>query len=185
MDEAKAITQLKAGDIGGLQMLVEMYQIDAIQAACLITGDRVIAEDIVQTAFLRAFDKIKGFDETRPFRPWFLRIVINDSIKASSQQSRNVALSDDGDENYAFVLRKLAENIREPESSIEQEELVSEMRQAIIQLSPTQRAAIVMHYFLNLSTVDSASQLNCSPGTIRWHLSVARKRLRNLLALFK
>ena len=53
MDEAQAITQLKAGDISGLQMLVETYQIEAIQAACLITGDRATAEDVVQDAFLQ------------------------------------------------------------------------------------------------------------------------------------
>lgn len=185
MDEAQAIAQLKAGDISGLQILVETYQIDSIQAACFITGDRAMAEDIVQTAFLRAFDKIRGFDETRPFRPWFLRIVVNDSLKASSQQSHNVALIDDVDENYAFVLQQLNENTREPEDSIEKEELVTEMRQAIAQLSPSQRAAIVMHYFLNLNTVDYASQLNCAPSTLRWHLSVARKRLRNVLASLK
>jgi RNA polymerase sigma-70 factor (ECF subfamily) len=185
MDEAKAIAQLKAGDIAGLKILVEMYQIDAIQAACFITGDRAIAEDIVQAAFLRAFDKIQGFDETRPFRPWFLRMVVNDSIKASIQQNRKIALNDDRDEDYEFVLQKLDENTREPEDAVEQEELVIEMRQAIAQLSPSQRAAVVMHYFLNLSAAESASQLNCEPGTIRWHLSVARKRLRNLLISFK
>jgi RNA polymerase sigma-70 factor (ECF subfamily) len=185
MDEAKAIAQLKAGDIAGLQMLVEMYQVDAIQAACLITGDRAIAEDIVQAAFLRAFDKIQGFDGTRPFRPWFLRMVVNDAIKASIQQSRKITLKDDGDEAYEVVLQKLAENTREPEDAVEQEDLVTEMRQAIAQLSPSQRAAVVMHYFLNLSTAESASQLNCAPGTLRWHLSVARERLRTLLASFK
>jgi RNA polymerase sigma-70 factor (ECF subfamily) len=185
MDEAKAVAQLKTGDIAGLQMLVEMYQIDAIKAACLITGDRATAEDIVQTAFLRAFDKISGFDEKRPFRPWFLRMVVNDSIKASIQQSRNVALNDDGDEDYAFVLRKLAENTREPEDAVEQKELVTEMRQAIARLSPSQRAAVVLHYFLNMSTAESAGQLNCAPGTFRWHLSVARARLRSLLTSFK
>lgn len=185
MDETKAIAQLKAGDISGLQMLVEIYQIEAIQAACIITGDRAIAEDIVQAAFLRAFDKIRGFDETRPFRPWFIRIVVNDAIKAAIQQNRQISLKDDGDADYEAVLQKLAENTREPEDAVEKEELVTEMRQAIARLSPSQRAAVVMHYFLNMSTAESASQLNCAPGTLRWRLSVVRARLRTLLASFK
>jgi len=190
MNETEAITQLKKGKIAGLQLLVEMYQVDAIQAASLITGDRAIAEDIVQSAFVRVFDKIGGFDETRPFRPWFLRMVVNDSIKAAVQQNSQVSLKDDGenddvDEDYKFVLRTLIENTREPEEAVEKEELVREMRQAIAGLSPSQRAAIVMHYFLNMSTTESANQLNCAPGTLRWHLSVARTKLRTMLISFK
>lgn len=185
MDEAKAIASLKAGDIAGLQTLVETYQVEAVQAAYIITGDRAAAEDIVQAAFLRIYDKIGGFDETRPFRPWFNRIVINAAVKVSIQQGRKISLKDDDDETYEFVLRKLSENEREPENDIEKRDLVREMHAAIGRLSPSQRAAIVMHYFLNLSTAESASRLNCAPGTLRWHLSEARAKLRTLLTTYK
>jgi RNA polymerase sigma-70 factor (ECF subfamily) len=144
-----------------------------------------MAEDVVQAAFLRAFDKIRGFDETRPFRPWFVRMVVNDSIKAAIHQSRQISLKDDGEADYKTVLQKLTEYIREPEDAFEQKELVTEMRQAIARLSPSQRAAVVLHYFLNMSTAESAGQLNCAPGTLRWHLSMARARLRSLLASLK
>ena len=185
MDEAEAIAQLKAGDISGLQILVETYQIEAIQAACLITGDWAMAEDVVQAAFLRAFDKIRGFDETRPFRPWFVRMVVNDSIKAAIRQSRQISLKDGENADYEVVLQKLTEYSREPEDAVEQKELVTEMRQAIARLSPSQRAAVVLHYFLNMSTAESADKLNCAPETLRWHLSIARARLRSLLTSFK
>ncbi|MCE5259467.1 MAG: sigma-70 family RNA polymerase sigma factor [Chloroflexi bacterium] len=185
MDEAKAIAKLKAGDISGLQMLVETYQVEATQAASIITGDRAIAEDIVQAAFLRVFDKIGGFDEARPFRPWFMRMVVNNAIKAAIQQGRQIVMKDEGDADYEAVLYKLAGNTREPEDAVERQELVTEIRQAIARLSPSQRAAIVSHYLLNLSTAESASQLGCAPGTLRWHLSVARARLRTMLASFK
>jgi len=182
MDEIVAIAQLKAGNIAGLQALVEIYQDEAIQAAALITGDRAIAEDIVQAAFLRAFEKIRGFDETRPFRPWFMRMVTNDAIKAAIRQNRQRPLVEEGATGYEKVLNKLNAHMRESEDALEREELVAEMRQAIHRLSPAQRAAVVMHYFLNMSTDDSANQLNCAPGTLRWRLSVARARLKTILA---
>lgn len=181
MDEIVAIAQLKAGNIAGLQALVEIYQVEAIQAAVLITGDRAIAEDIVQAAFLRAFEKIRGFDETRSFRPWFMRMVTNDAIKAAIRQNRQRPLVENGEAAYESVLYKLNAHTRESEDALEREELVAEMRQAIHLLSPAQRAAVVMHYFLNMSTEDSADQLNCAPGTLRWHLSVARARLKTIL----
>ena len=112
-------------------------------------------------------------------------MVVNDSIKAAIRQSRQISLKDDGEADYKTVLQKLTEYIREPEDAFEQKELVTEMRQAIARLSPSQRAAVVLHYFLNMSTAESAGQLNCAPGTLRWHLSVARARLRSLLASLK
>lgn len=185
MDEIKAIDQLKAGDITGLRTLVELYQVEAVQAAYLITGDRAEAEDIVQTAFLRVYEKIQGFDEARPFRPWFLRMVANDALKAAARQNRRVSLEDDGDATYPAVLQRLEMTTREPEDAAQRDESVAEMRRALARLSPAQRAAVTMHYFLGLSTAEAASQLNSTPGTVRWHLSVARERLRALLAAFK
>ena len=185
MDEKKAIAQLKSGDIVGLRTLVEMYQVEAVQAACLIIGNRTAAEDIVQSAFLRAFEKIKGFDSARPFRPWFLRIVVNDAIKAVSQQRHWVPLEDNEAADYQAVLQRLETATREPEETVERKELIENMRQALDRLSPARRAAVVMHYFLDLSTAEIADRLNCTPGTLRWHLSVARERLRTLLSSFK
>ncbi len=185
MDETKAVAQLKTGDITGLRTLVERYQVEAVQAACLITGDRAEAEDIVQTAFLRTFEKIARFDEARPFRPWFLRMVVNDAIKATTRQRRQISLEDGEDADYWAVLKRLDMTTREPEDFVQRKELLEEMQGALDRLSPAQRAAVVLHYFLDLSTAEAANQLNCAPGTLRWHLSVARERLRALLTAFK
>lgn len=185
MDEAEAITQLKAGEIAGLRKLVEMYQVEAMQAASLITGDFAAAEDIVQTAYLRVFEKIHMYDETRPFRPWFLRMVVNDALKTAARQRRQVSMEEEEEADYQAVLQKLDTRTREPEDAVQRIELVEELAHALDRLTPAQRAAIVMHYFLDLSTAETAKQLNCPPGTLRWRLSVARERLRELLAAFK
>ena len=59
----------------------------AIRAAYLIVRDRALAEDLVQTAFLRAYDRIGQFDPSRPFAPWFLRSVVNDAVKAAMRRA--------------------------------------------------------------------------------------------------
>jgi RNA polymerase sigma-70 factor (ECF subfamily) len=185
MEETNAITRLKAGDIAGLKMLVELYQVEAVQAAYLITRDRYVAEDIVQAAFLRSFEKIQGFDNSRPFRPWFLRIVINDSIKMATRQRRQVSLTDEEDADYQALKERLDATVREPEEAIQQKDLLEEIQAAINRLSPVQRAAIVMHYFLEMKTAEMADKMKIETGTIRWHLSVARERLRKLLITLK
>lgn len=96
-EERAAIEQLRRGDIDGLAVLVRRYQLRAVRAANLIVRDRPLAEDIVQTAFLRAYARIDQFDPSRPFGPWFLRVVVNDALKAARRADRLVPLA--GDEN--------------------------------------------------------------------------------------
>ena len=91
MDEAEAIVRLKQGDIGGLEALVQRYQLPALRAAYLITHDRSLAEDVAQAAFLRAYERIDQFDVERPFGPWFLRSVVNDEVKVARRRGRAVA----------------------------------------------------------------------------------------------
>src|SRR3954452_14569352 len=82
MDEREAIARLAGGDISGLELLVSRYQVQAVRAAYLVCRDSALAEDIVQSAFLRAYSHIDQFDPTRPFGPWFMKIVVNDALKA-------------------------------------------------------------------------------------------------------
>src|ERR1700736_226187 len=82
MEESEAIRLLKRGDIRGLETLVQLYYTNAFRTVYLITRELELAEDIVQTAFIRAFERIGQFSEGSPFAPWFLRSVINDALMA-------------------------------------------------------------------------------------------------------
>ena len=69
MNEQNAIQRLKQGDIHGLATLVHTYQDQALRIAYLITFDATLAEDIVQSAFLRVYERIAQYDPQRPFGP--------------------------------------------------------------------------------------------------------------------
>jgi RNA polymerase sigma-70 factor (ECF subfamily) len=177
MNEHKAIARLKQGDIGGLETLVRAYQVRAVRAAALITHDRALAEDLVQAAFIRAYERIHQFDETRPFGPWFLRSVVNDAVKAASRRRPQIAL--DGappDDPIA-----LADPLPGPEELLERAETEQAIWDALALLPPEQRAAVVLRYYLGLSDAEIAQQQACPPGTIKWRLHAARDRLRGLL----
>ena len=178
LEEAAAIALLKAGDINGLRILVELYQVEAVQTAYLITQDRSAAEDIVQEAYLRTYEKIGGFDAARSFHPWFLRIVINAAIKTAARQKRQVSFPDEETEMYEVIQARLNAAEKRPEDALERKEFMGEIQAAIAALSPAQRAVLVKHYFLGLDTAEIAVQMENAPGTTRWYLSIARKKLR-------
>ncbi len=70
---------------------------------------------------------------------------------------------------------------RGPEERILAAETRQEMWAAIGCLPPTQRAAVILRYYLDLSEADLAFELACPPGTVKWRLHAARKCLRILL----
>ena len=84
-DDGEAIRQLRLGNIQGLRILVERYEHRAVHAAHLITLDWASAQDIVQDAFVRVYQRITQFDSSKEFGPWFLRGVVNDAIKWTSR----------------------------------------------------------------------------------------------------
>lgn len=176
MEEQVAIAQLQQGDISGLEALVRIHQVRAIRTAFLVTHDRALAEDVVQAAFLRAYERIGQFDAQRPFGPWFFRSVARDAVKAAVRGERQVSLA-----RTSQTADCVTDSGAEPGISWEKAETRQEVWAALGTLSPAQRSAIVQRYYLGLSEAEMASVSNCPPGTIKSRLHGARERLRLLL----
>jgi RNA polymerase sigma-70 factor (ECF subfamily) len=178
MDEKQAIQRLKQGDIQGLGFLVNQFQLKAVRVAYLITRDPGLAEEIVQESFVRAYRSIRTFDENRPFEPWFLRNVVNASVKTLQRSARQVELGEDVDESQFAGLISTAESVEEQVESLE---VQNRLWDAMQKLSPRQRAVIVQRYYLEMSEKEMAAESDAAVGTIKWLLNAARERLRNLL----
>lgn len=179
MDERRAIDRLKKGDIRGLEWVVNQYHAKAIRVAYLIAGDAPLAEDIVQDAFLRVFRSIQKFDANRPFEPWFMRIVANQAVQAAQKQALHLPLDEDGEE--VDLVQLLSSTSPTVEELAEASELSARLWEVIQGLSPRQRKAIVLRYYLGMNEKEMAEKLNSAPGTVKWLLNAARKKLSDLL----
>lgn len=180
MQEHDAIALLKRGDICGLDALVRLHQYQAVRAAVLIVRDRAVAEDIVQSAFLRVVSRIQQFDSQRPFGPWFLRIVLNDALKEAQRRERYSSLDQPSD-NELTALDMLPDPHGGPEALLEQGETRAAVVDALNQLTPLQRTAIVQRYYLGMSEAEMARDRATSVGAIKLRLFAARERLQRLL----
>jgi RNA polymerase sigma-70 factor (ECF subfamily) len=68
-----------------------------------------------------------------------------------------------------------------PDPSYEMPEPPGDLIRALAVLSPKQRAAAILHYYLGYSTREIAEILSSSPAAVRVHLSQGRKRLRRAM----
>jgi RNA polymerase sigma-70 factor, ECF subfamily len=181
MDEHQAIARLKQGDPGGLEALVNRYQLQAVHAAYLIVRDRATAKDVVQAAFLQAAGKIGQFDDRRPFGPWFLRSVVNAAVKAARQSSHLASLDEEEEKEPFSQAAWLADPQPGPETQLEMNETSRSIWKALEKLSPEYRAAVVLRYFLDMSESEMVEKLGRPLTTIKWRLHMARERMKVLL----
>ncbi len=181
MDEKQAVVRLKQGDIGGLETLVGLFYVRAVRAAYLVTRDRPLAEDVAQAAFVKAYERIAQFDPSRPFAPWFLRIVVNDAAKSAARRERDLSLNYVPQGDVGSLSDLLPDPGAGPEELAEQSEVRQAVWDAMGRLSPTQREVVVLRYYLDMKEATVADRIGSPLGTVKRRLHHARLRLRALL----
>jgi RNA polymerase sigma-70 factor (ECF subfamily) len=180
MNDLEAIRRLKNGDIGGLEILIATYQSKAVRTAYLVTHDEPVAEEVVQDAFIRFYERARHFDERRPFEPYFQRMVFYTALNTLEKESRSAASFDE--EGALPGLECLLERAKSVEQQVEFEQLKRDIHLALGALSPRQRAVAAQRYYLDMSEKEMSDALDIAPGTVKWLLNAARNRLRALLS---
>ena len=174
--EAALIERVRAGDVAAFSGLVQRHMRAAFGIAYHVLQHREDAEDAVQQAFMAALARIDSFDITRPFGPWFARVVLNHARSARRARTR--------------VARRQVEPIdtldpspsASPERAAEDSEIRDRVRAAVATLPERQRLAVQLIDIDGYGAAEVAAMLELSPVTMRWHLMAARRTLRRLLA---
>jgi RNA polymerase sigma-70 factor (ECF subfamily) len=173
-DEPELVSRAARGEIPAYEELVRRYQGIAHRTAFLIAG-AAQADDAAQAAFVKAHRALGRFDRSRPFRPWLLRIVVNEARNLRRAEARRAALE----------LRAAGEPEPEAAPSPEDEAAARERRDALLaavnRLDEADREVIGMRYFLELGEAETAAALGVAVGTVKSRLSRALGRLRTVM----
>jgi len=180
MDDLQAIQRLKQRDISGLEFLITRYQRKALAVACLVTRNESMSEDIVQESFVRFYERVRHFDETCPFEPYFLSSVFHAALNAAEREKRQIDLP--GEDDESDQIEALMDRTALVEDYVQRSQLKQEILDALNKLSPRQRAAIIQRYYLGMSEKEMSEALEAAPGTIKWLLNAARQKLCALLS---
>jgi RNA polymerase sigma-70 factor (ECF subfamily) len=133
------------------------------------------AEDLVQDALIAALDGIASFDPSRPFAPWFFRIVVNRALNAASARSTR--------ERHVTVTNSWSEDVGVVElDPAERSEIRHRFQRALAALPRPQRLIVELSDIDGRSSTEIGEMLDLPRGTVRWHLHQARKTLRLALA---
>ena len=150
---------------------------DAVYGAALrILGDRDVALDAANQAFMKAYRSIGSYDPSRPIRHWLLRIAVNEAITLGRRRTRD--RSRQAPETEAAAI---ADRAATPEAETLDRESRDGIRAAVAQLHEPYRAVVVLRYFNELSVDEVAAVLGRSPSTVGVQLLRARQLLRKVL----
>lgn len=172
--EAALVTRALAGDHAAYAALLRPHERVAYRVAAAITGWNGNAEEATQNAFVKAFRSLPRFRVGAAFRPWLLRIVVNEAHNVLRAERRHERLG-------ARAAERHEAPVPGPDEALLAREEVETVLGALAQLSDTDRLAVVLRYFAELPDAEAASLLGTSKEAYRVRLLRARRRLQTLL----
>jgi RNA polymerase sigma-70 factor, ECF subfamily len=192
VSDAVAVQRTLAGERDAYRVLVERYSLNLYRLAYRMTGNSHDAEEVVQEAFLRAYQKLGQYAGNSNFGTWVYRIAANYAIdrirqrnvEESRQASPRRPMEDGLEVDPVATVKDPAAS---PERLASSAELAAKMKEALDALTPAERTAIVMRHWEGCPIEEIAAVLksnsNATKNTVFRAVSKLRKTLEPFMEL--
>jgi len=167
-DESAVAARARDGDMAAFEQLYRRY-VGRVHAVCLrLAGNRTLAEECTQDAFVRAWESLSQFRGDSSFGTWVHRIAVNTVLERHRTQMRQaVWISHKDDE--------ILESVPAPDSGPEH---AMDLEQCIAELPAAARMVFVLFDVEGHSHEEIAEMTGLAVGTSKAHLHRARRMLR-------
>ncbi|MGV3456040.1 RNA polymerase sigma factor [Sphingomonas sp.] len=168
--DAWLVVAAQAGDRRAIDRLVARWHRRLVAHGWRLTGDRAMAEEAVQAAWIDIVRGIAALRDERAFPAWAYRIVTRKTAAAIGNR-------------VAIRTAESALEHDQPPAPPSPEEVAdgATLHRAVATLPPGHRAAVALHYFEGLSIAETAVALGIPAGTVKTRLLHARARLKTML----
>ena len=185
-DETTLVAQARRGDMAAFTQLVERYERKIFRLAQNITQNREDAEDVMQEAFLKAYEHLDGFEGNSKFYTWLVRIAVNESLMKLRKRKwdKTVWLDEPVETGDDVVTREIAVWDDNPEERFGKDELQEILDKAVQSLPPIYRSVFVLRDIEELSIEETAKALDLTVPAVKSRLLRARLQLREKLTGF-
>ena len=182
-EETRLVDAARTGDIKAFESLVRRYDRNVFRIAQHITQNREDAEDVVQDAFLKAYQNLGQFQGQSKFYTWLVRIAVNEALMRLRRRrpERMISLDEDVKTEEDSMPREVADWSPNPEQQYSQAELKEILGKTIQGLPPSFRTVFVLRDVEGLSTEETAATLDLSVPAVKSRLLRARLQLRERL----
>jgi RNA polymerase sigma-70 factor (ECF subfamily) len=185
-DDLSLVHASKQGNLTAFEQLVERYDGKLLRIAQHITHNWEDSEDVVQEAFLKAFQHLREFRGDSKFSTWLIRITVNESLMRLRKQrtTREVSMDVKFDQDGNVVPLAVADGTPNPEDLCKTCELRDILARTVTELQPILRAVFVLRDIEGLSILETAEVLDLTQAAVKARLWRARLQLRKRLAKY-
>jgi RNA polymerase sigma-70 factor (ECF subfamily) len=185
VSELDLVARCQAGDTEAFDELVTRYRTRVFGMIYNMVHSEQDAWDLAQDSFLKAWKSIKRFKGRSSFYTWIYRIVMNVTIDWLRKRQVKGGGGEFDDSIQLKEVEPASKTVPKaealPHEMMERSEIRTRIDTAIAQLSPEQRAVILMKEIEGMQYHEIAEAVGCSIGTVMSRLFYARKKLQTLL----
>ena len=182
-DETALVERARTGDQQAFGELVNQYERKIYRLAMNITRNEEDAEDVLQEAFLKAYEHLDRFKGDSKFYTWIVRIAVNEALMKLRRRKgdRTVPLDEPLDTGEETMAREIAIWEDNPEQQYSKEEIQKILSDAVDSLKPDFRTVFTLRDIEEMSTEETAEVLGISVPAVKSRLLRARLALREKL----
>lgn len=183
--DGAAIEAILAGDREAYGELVKRHSRMLFRLAYRMTGNEADADDVVQDAFLKAYQKLSTFESRADFGTWIYRIAVHCALdrlqKRRVEESRRAGEETDPEEGTVQV----ADSKPNPERLAISAQIAALQEVAMRGLTEMERTAFVLRHMEERTTDEIAAALNVTPNTAKQSVYRAVQKVRHRLTQLK
>lgn len=169
--DAEIVMRVRGGETGLFELLMRRHNQRVFRAIRSVILDDSEAEDVLQDAWVRAYEHLGQFENRASFRTWITKIAIHESLARARKANRETAF----DEGETPMNQSNSEN---PEEQALRSELIEALRSAVDRLPATYRSVFILRDVEGLSTSETAQCLDLSEEAVKTRLHRSRTMLR-------
>jgi RNA polymerase sigma-70 factor (ECF subfamily) len=172
------VAKVQQGDRVAFDLLVRKYQHRILKFVTRYVHDANLAQDITQESFMRAYRSIRSFRGESAFYTWLYRIAINVAKNHLSLNARRFeeSLTESSDSNGMDGIEAM-QSMDTPDALLISDEVRKAVVDAIQDLAPDLRTAILLREVEGFSYEAIAQAMNCPVGTVRSRIFRAREAI--------
>jgi len=177
--DQQVIDQVLAGNTALYEIIMRRYNQRLYRVALSILRDAAEAEDVIQDAYVRAYQHLDQFAGHAAFSTWLTRIAVNQALYRLKLRKRDQQIAEfDVDEEQSM---KVTEPSLDPEQRASVAELGQLLEEAVLELPGQYRSVIMLRDIEELSTAETAAALELTEENVKTRLHRGRAMMRDLL----
>jgi RNA polymerase sigma-70 factor, ECF subfamily len=178
--DEEVVKRVLDGETALYELLMRRHNQRLYRVARAILRDDAEAEDVMQDAYVRAYQNLASFQGRAKFVTWLTRIAVHEALTRSRRRLRFHAF-DPADESNGEIMQSPPSSTRSPEQQAYDRELAAVLEKAVLSLSEDHRLVFVLRDVEGMTTEETAHCLNLTEENVKVRLHRARAGLRKRL----